>query len=358
MTTASDTIRKLILAHLQGDEGAFRAAAWEVVEQERRVNRSVLANELERVLTEANVQPPQRRGVMAPVANGSLPRDKDRNAPLIEMVETRRELADLVLAPSVREPLERIVGEWRKADVLQAHGLRPVSKALFHGPPGCGKTVAAEALARELYLPLGTVRFDAVVSSFLGETASNLRKVFEFARSRRMVLLFDEFDAIGKERAAADEHGELKRVVSSFLQLLDGFRAETLVLAATNHEGLLDNALWRRFDEVVSFPRPSQEEVETLLTRHLRQVTVARSVRLGEVARGLCGASHADVERVAIDAIKLMILAGQEQVDPGMIQTALSRHQHRRHQSGDTQPTSEEPPGRAPKPRSRRRRGE
>ena len=131
--------------------------------------------------------------------------------------------------------------------------------------PGCGRTVSAEAIAAELYLPLALVRFDAVVSSYLGETAANLRKVFDFARSRPMVVLFDEFDAIGKDRASLEEHGEIKRVVNSFLQILDGFRSDTVAIAATNHQGLLDPALWRRFDEIVFFDMPCAAAIEDLL---------------------------------------------------------------------------------------------
>jgi SpoVK/Ycf46/Vps4 family AAA+-type ATPase len=223
---------------------------------------------------------------------------------------------------------------------------------LFCGPPGCGKSVAAEALAKELYLPLATVRFDAVVSSYLGETATNLRKVFDYARSYPMVLLFDEFDAIGKLRTAEDEHGELKRVVNSFLQLLDGFRSDTLTVAATNHQGLLDPALWRRFDVVVRFPLPERGEIEELLARHFRQLTVSRAVRLPEVARAVAGASHADVERLAVEAVKLAILAGREQVEPEMLQAAVAGYLARAEISREGR-TPAVPPG---KGRARRRK--
>ena len=124
--------------------------------------------------------------------------------------------------------------------MLCSHGVRSVGKMLFCGPPGCGKSIAAEAVAHAPYMPLATVRFDAVVSSYLGDTAANLRKVFDFPRTRPVVLVFDEFDAIGKHRTALDEHGELKRVVNSFLQLLDSFHADTLTIAATNHQELLE----------------------------------------------------------------------------------------------------------------------
>ena len=261
----------------------------------------------------------------------------------------------MVLAQSVRESLNRIVLERRRSDLLGSHGIQPTSKVLFCGPPGCGKSVAAEALARELYLPLATVRFDAVVSSYLGETAANLRKVFEFGRSRPVVLLFDEFDAIAKERTATDEHGELKRVVNSFLQLLDSFHAETLTIAATNHEGLLDPALWRRFDEIVVFPLPTCAEIETLLSRHFRQVPVEPRVVLGEVAGSLESFSHADVERVAVDALKQTILDGQDSILSDTLNAAAARQQARR---AVTDPGDEliptppvKPKGRGKKPR-------
>ena len=191
-----------------------------------------------------------------------------------------------VLTPAVRAAINRVVNERRKAEVLRSHGVKPIGKLLFCGPPGCGKSVVAEALAHELYLPLATVRFDAVVSSYLGGNVQ-LRKVFEFARTRPMVLLFDEFDAIGKHRTAMDEHGELKRIVNSFLQLLDSFHSETMTIAATNHQGLLDPALWRRFDDILFFDPPSESDISALLSRHFRQLPLAKPIRLTDLAAKL-----------------------------------------------------------------------
>jgi len=331
MTTTSDAIRKLLLAHVGDDEVAFRSAAFELIDNERRVNRVTFANELERILSPSG-SPLGRREALngARSHNGTPPRDKDRNAQLVELADPARDVDDLVLNAEVRSGLERIVNEWRKADILRAHGLRPAGKLLFYGPPGVGKTVAAECIAKALYLPLATVRFDAVVSSYLGETAANLRCVFEFARTRPMVLLFDEFDAIGKQRGSVEEHGELKRVVNSFLQLLDSFHSETVTVAATNYEGLLDPALWRRFDAVIAFPLPGPAEIEAVLCRQLRQVTVAKNVRLSELAKRLTGFSHADVERVAVEAIKDTILAGQDRVEADRLQSAVERLRNRR----------------------------
>jgi SpoVK/Ycf46/Vps4 family AAA+-type ATPase len=331
MITTAESVRKLLIAHFNGDEHAFRKAAEEYVSEERRKNHHVLADDLERVLCKTNGSGKSHTPVLSVLGlqNGTLPKDKDRDVLLVDVSESERELSDLVFSDEIRQGIDRIVSERRGTELLGTYGIRPAGKLLFCGPPGCGKTVAAEAVARELYVPLATVRFDAVVSSYLGETAANIRKVFDFARSRPMVLFFDEFDAIGKHRTAEDEHGELKRVVNSFLQLLDGFRSDTLTIAATNHQGLLDPALWRRFDEIILFPKPEAKHVLELLTRKLRQIGVSQSVKLDELAKSLVGMSHADVERIAFDAIKQTILGSRKVVEPDILGEAVERQRAR-----------------------------
>jgi SpoVK/Ycf46/Vps4 family AAA+-type ATPase len=353
MITPAESMRKLIVAHFKGDELAFRKAAEEYIEEERRKNHHVLANDLERLLSNTNGSHQSRTEVLSLLGmhNGNVPKDKDRDVVLVDVCEPRRGLEDLVLSDDIRTAIERVVIERRGTDLLGTFGLVPAGKLLFCGPPGCGKTVAAEAVARELYLPLATVRFDAVVSSYLGETAANIRKVFDFARSRPMVLFFDEFDAIGKHRTAADEHGELKRVVNSFLQLLDGFRSDTLTIAATNHQGLLDPALWRRFDEILLFPKPDARQILELLTRLLRQIGVSKAVKLDQVAKSLLGMTHADVERVAVDAIKQTILTCGKEVEPDILGEAVGRQRARTHVTEQSQP------GDGPDPPPRPKRG-
>lgn len=337
MSTTGELIRKLILAHAKGDSAAFQIVAEEYIAEERRKNHHVLAKDLERVLYNDTSNPAK---ALAPFLNRSLrllglpeselPQDKDRDTFLVEVIEPRYTLDDLVLTSSVRAALDRIVIEQQKADILNSYGLRAAGKVLFCGPPGCGKTVAAEALAATLYLPLVLVRFDAVISSYLGETAANLRKVFTFARSRKMVMLFDEFDAIGKHRTAIEEHGELKRVVNSFLQLLDGFRGESLMIAATNHQGLLDPALWRRFDEIVAFDLPDAVAIADVLRRNLHQIGIAPGLVLDERAADLLGCSHADIERVAQDAVKQTVIAGQSRVQLDTLDQSVQRQLARR----------------------------
>ena len=140
----------------------------------------------------------------------TIPEDRERGIPLVSVHEPVRSLEDVVLSGENLSLVKEILREHNREEVLKAHGLRPSDRVLFYGPPGCGKTLTAEAIASELGRPLAIVRTDSVVSSFLGETAANLRKVFDFAAAFPMVTLFDEFDALGKEREDSSEHGELR----------------------------------------------------------------------------------------------------------------------------------------------------
>jgi ATP-dependent 26S proteasome regulatory subunit len=341
-TTTSESIRKLLRTHFEGDAEGFRAAAREYINEERRKNHQLVARNLERLVASYSglLVVPSSNGLNPlPGQSQDVPKDKERDVPLVEVFEPARHLRELVLDNTTRETLERIVHENRKADLLKTYGARPANRILFCGPPGCGKTVSAEAIAAELYLPLSLVRFDAVVSSYLGETAANLRKVFDFARSRPMVVLFDEFDAIGKDRASLEEHGEIKRVVNSFLQILDGFRSDTVAIAATNHQGLLDPALWRRFDEIVFFDLPNPRAIEHLLRQNLRQIGMHPAVDLCILAEELVGMSHADVERIARDATKEMLLTDPGPVTPNAIAGASKRQRKRSAVAGATDMT-------------------
>lgn len=320
----------MVVAFKKGDGAAFQTAVQEYIDEERRRNHPVVARDLERILRNGHGYVLTSLSANEPVSIlGELPREKERGIPLVEIREDERSLEELVLREDTREVVDRLVHEHRRNELLHSHGLRASGKVLFCGPPGCGKTVVAGAVAKALYVPLVLVRFDAVVSSYLGDTAANLRKVFDFARSRPMVLFFDEFDAIGKRRTDEDDHGELKRVVNSFLQMLDGFRGESLIIAATNHEQILDPALWRRFDEIVQFPLPNVEQIETLLVRSLRQVGVSPTVGLKDQARRLVGMSFADVERIALDAIKHVVLLGAKEIDRDTFEESVGRQRRR-----------------------------
>lgn len=253
---------------------------------------------------------------------GSLPRDPDRDAALLDLRQPSRSRVEIVLSPSLEQKLKRIEAEYKALDALSRRGLPAKTRLLFVGPPGCGKTLCAEILANDLGLPIVYARFDGIVSSYLGETANNLRRVFQYAARHRSVLFFDEFDVLGKDRDDPQEVGELKRVVGSFLQLLDSHPRESLMVAATNHEGLLDEALWRRFDEVLSFDKPTQEQLAQLIEQKLRAVRRS-GVDVARLASEMSGFAFADAEKVCFEATKAMILAGRKELTDELLETEL-----------------------------------
>lgn len=244
---------------------------------------------------------------------GSLPRDPDRDALLVEMREPVRSLDELVFTPAIRGSLRRIEQEFRGRDAIAGLGLHPRSRLIFVGPPGCGKTVCAEALAGSLGMKLLYARFDGIVSSYLGETATNLRRVFTFAAQQNAILFFDEFDALGKRRDDPHEVGELKRVISSFLQILDAHPRDKFVVAASNHQGMLDEALWRRFDDVLEFPMPKAADLVVLLQLRLRPVSTT-GLDLRKAAAKMRGFSFADAERVCHEAMKALAMRGSREL--------------------------------------------
>ncbi|MEL6711563.1 MAG: ATP-binding protein, partial [Pseudomonadota bacterium] len=253
------------------------------------------------------------------------PVDKEKGLPLLDIKLCQRPVDELILSASGLASIEETLEEHRRADVLRSHGLQPVGKVIFYGPPGCGKTMAAEVIAFELDRPLAIVRLDALVSSFLGETATNLRKIFEFIAQHELVVLFDEFDAIGKSRSDTTDHGELRRVVNAVLQMMDAYQGNSLLLAATNYEQTLDTAIWRRFDEAINFPLPEATETEKILTLKLRGVRRQFEVSDKPVIQLFAKRSGAEVERIIRRAIKQMILRRQEFLTLNMLEQAVSR---------------------------------
>jgi ATP-dependent 26S proteasome regulatory subunit len=301
-------LRQLIKAGAGGDLSAFKAASKSIIEEERQKQHHLLANDLERILHgDAKAAPTSVLRILS-----SVPTDKERGLPLLDIRQSQRSLEELVLSKAGISAIEDLLEEHRRSDVLRSFGLQPASKVLFFGPPGCGKTMAAEVIALELDLPLAIVRLDTLVSSYLGETAANLRKVFDFIDQNEVLALFDEFDALGKERADSSEHGELRRVVNAVLQMMDGYRGKSLLIAATNHEQILDSAVWRRFDDTIEFPLPGADLLPQILQLKLRGVRRQFETDAPSLQNIFKGLSPADIERIVRRAIKRMILRNQE----------------------------------------------
>lgn len=315
---AGRELKQLFRAYREGDELAFRRAAQEIIADEEAKNHLALARDLRKIMVGGG-----QAAFAETVALPAPPTDREGEWPLADVRHPDRSFADLILAPQLLERLGDIVAEVGKWEQLDLHGIPRRQRILFHGPPGCGKTSVAEAIATELGWPLLVVRLDAVVSSYLGETASNLHRIFDFARNGSWVLLFDEFDALGKARDDPSEHGEIKRVITAFLQMLDSFRGPSLLIAATNHEQLLDSALWRRFDEIFAFPRPSVHQARALLRQRLRG-TRHQGLDIEHAASALKRLPHSAVEKAAWDARRFALLAGRDVVIDEDLQRAVT----------------------------------
>ncbi len=320
-------LRQLIRSGAEGDLDAFRGAARRVIAEERQKHHHLLANDLETILHGRPSAPslPALRGLVE-----NVPEDRERGMPLLTLREPARRLEDVVLSPQNLALVRNILREHNRAEVLKAHGLRPSDRLLFCGPPGCGKTLTAEVIAGELGRLLAIVRTDSVVSSFLGETAANLRKVFDYISASPVVALFDEFDALGKEREDASEHGELRRVVNAVLQMLDAYDGRSLIIAATNHERLLDSAIWRRFEEVLLLKPPTPAQLCRLLTIKLRGVRFDLDIKDLAHRDWFKDSTHADVERIVRRAIKEMVMeGGKPNLRIGHVESAYRRERAR-----------------------------
>ncbi|WP_065752326.1 AAA family ATPase [Bradyrhizobium paxllaeri] len=318
----ADHIKKLVGSYGRSQE--FRAAALRIIDEAANQGKKPFADALRKIL-DANVSPDYQASQPRLTSLGS---QVDPATSLVDEINVTRGLRDIVLNADTRSLVEGIIEERRRSEELRRHRLPLSTRILFAGPPGCGKTFCAEVLARELSLPLFAARIDVLVSSFLGETASNLRRLFEFAGRRPCVLFLDEFDALARTRADTTEHNELRRVVNSLLHMIERFRGPGLVIAATNLPQFLDEAIWRRFDEVVSFDPPGEKEVALLLARQFANFPPHFNIE--SISPKLMGMSYADIERICVDAIKKAVLKKRKSVSETEFASALRQEMRRK----------------------------
>ena len=319
----SDLVKALLRSHQRGDDAAFQRAAKELIDDERRKRHDLVAEQLEAILEE----PGHRRRPPQVSSLRPLPKTRD-DLPLISLEEPRLSFHDLVLPESAVNLFDALVEEFRQRSALRAHGVSPRSSVLLVGPPGSGKSASAEATAAQLGLPIARVRLATIVSSYLGETARHLEQIFSFLDVGSWVLIFDEFDMLGRERGDRADHGELRRVVAAMLQVVDDHRSDSLFIATSNHPKLLDSAVWRRFDEIVEFESPDQTARSEILALKLRSMRC--DFDLPGAAREMEEFSAAEVEAVALDAIRLMVRDLDKCVTSDHIAYAINRGEARR----------------------------
>lgn len=256
---------------------------------------------------------------------GGLP--SGRANEFVDVVEPRRDARELILSSGVSRALHDIADEYRHGETIRSHALPLRTRLLFCGPPGCGKSLTAEVLAREIGLPLLVARLDALIGSMLGETASNLRRIFDAAERQPSVLFLDEFDALARTRSDPTEHSEMRRVVNNLLLMIERFSGRGFIVAATNLETTIDPAIIRRFDEVVLFDKPDASGIRRLIKFKTRNFGVEFDIP--EVARRLVGRSHADVERLCFAAMRRAIMAKRKTMSLNDFEYAERSDQHR-----------------------------
>ena len=334
-----ELLKRLFRAIASEDKTAIQSMLSIVVEEERKKGHTILAEQLQNITQKSSRQSrqisPQKTDISPEISRDVIPSassqedlskipdtksltllsSKQRfNHPFIVTIPRERLRHHMILSDRVEERFRRIEREYVARDRLAHHGLRYRQKILLYGTPGCGKTMGAERLAWNTGLTFVKVRFDAMVSSFLGETATNLREVFETASQTPCLLFIDECDAIAKSREDVQEVGEIKRVVNTFLQLLDEYEASNgLLVAATNMTKFLDEAVWRRFDDVIEVPKPTEAEIEAILKQTLSSVEVG-IIDWKTIGQKLDKLSAAQIVRVAQDAAKRAILEREELV--------------------------------------------
>ncbi|MFA5160282.1 MAG: ATP-binding protein, partial [Candidatus Omnitrophota bacterium] len=252
-----DLLINLFQAHMENDNNKFHEIAQEIIKEEEKRKHNLLAKNLKKTLLSPQFNPNYSNIFSRRYkANMPLPRDSEKGFPLFEIKEYYFNLNDLILNEEAKDQIHYLLEEIKSSEILNTYGLKHKQKILFCGPPGTGKTLSSKVISSILGYPLLYIKFDSIVSSYLGETATNLRKVFDFIEQGEWVVLFDEFDIIGKKRDDPYEHGEIKRVVNNFMQMMDNYEGNGLLIAATNHQYLLDSAIWRRFDDIIYFDMP------------------------------------------------------------------------------------------------------
>jgi len=296
----ADLLVRLVQDGLRGDRATFRKVVEAIIAEERSKQHKVLAKKLEEML---NSTAPAERSI----SNG-MPMIDQRIGNLIHEIMPGQKLTDLILPKEVLEICQGLVQEHHRSDLLRSYNLEPRNRLLLIGPPGNGKTSLAEAIAEALVVPLLVVRYESVVGTYLGETAVRLRKIFEYASTRKCVLFFDEFETLGKERGDTHETGEIKRVVSSLLLQIDCLPSHVVVIGATNHAELLDRAVWRRFQVRMNLPAPTRARLTEWFEKYERRINVSLGYSPSTLAKRLLGASFAEVEEFGITIFRQYVL--------------------------------------------------
>lgn len=295
----SDLLVNLVRAGLSSDQKLMKKTVEALVSEERSKQHNILANKLEEVVRHYDIN----------TATASVRSIDEKTQSLFYEVNPQRRLEELILPKHVFQACSEIIEEHHRSDLLRSYNLEPRNRILLSGPPGNGKTTLAEAMAEALFIPLIVVRYDSIIGSYLGETAQRLKRLFDYVKTRRCLLFFDEFDSIGKERGDNHETGEIKRVVSSLLLQIDDLPSYVVIVTATNHSELLDRAVWRRFQVRLELPLPTKEQIEEWFLRFQKSVSEPIGIGSHEFVEKLAGLSFAELQDFCTDVIRRFVLS-------------------------------------------------
>jgi hypothetical protein len=316
----ADLLVNLVKAGSEGNQQLLRSTVEALVAEERAKSHHQLANKLEENLRAANLRP--RSGDVVRAFDGG-------HGGLLYEVQPARTFASLLLPGTTQWAMEELIEEQQRKDILRSYGLEPRHRVLLEGPPGNGKTSAAEAIATALLVPLFVVRYEAVIGSFLGETSSRLKRLFDFVRTHQCVLFFDEFDTLGKERGDTHETGEIKRVVSSLLLQIDALPSHVVVVTATNHAELLDRAVWRRFQLRLSLPAPTAAQKELWFSGFQEKLGQSLGLTPKALAARLNLKSFSDLEQFCDDVHRRFVLSLPSGTLKEVVASRVKQWQHR-----------------------------
>jgi len=311
---SANQIKALLESYLKGDDKRFYAVAMQLAAHEAKLGHGKLAEEIRSLIDNAKKQ---KSSLPSPI---SQPRGELES--LLDVSHPKTQLNEIVLEATILERLQRIIKEQRHFVKIRSYGLFPRRKLLLVGPPGTGKTLTASVLANELGLPLLQVRFDSLITKFMGETAAKLRLIFNAIADTRAVYFFDEFDAIGSQRGLSNDVGEIRRILNSFLQLIEQDQSNSVIIAATNHPEILDYALFRRFDDVLDYGLPQKIQILTLLQNKL--CLFETHLDWDTVASAAEGMSYAEIVRAAENAIKDALIYDKQHITQDSILMFLS----------------------------------
>lgn len=324
MATA-EQLKALLRSHAERDDQRFYSVALQVAAKEARQGHNKLASDIKN-LVERSQSSNKKLGLASTRAIPFSQQNKNELKGLLELTPHSVRLNEIVLSEDIHERMEKVLLEQRQKDRLSKFGLQPRRKLLFTGSPGTGKTMSASMLATELKLPLYTIVLDNLITRFMGETAAKLRLIFDHIKQTRAVYLFDEFDAIGTQRGSSNDVGEIRRVLNSFLLFVEQDESESIIVAATNHPELLDQALYRRFDDIIRFEKPKFDQICLLIQNRLSLFDTDNFdwERVAEAADGL---SSAEITRSCEDAAKEAVLSFKEKITSETLLRAFSRRQ-------------------------------